>query len=395
MVGSGTQLAATQPTLAAPAPTPSRPSPAGAPANAVPAVAPHAAVLAATPRPAAQAAVVPTGQLAPPAPIGAEPTAAAVAAATPVAAAAPASAAAPAAEPATTGLPPLGPDARTRIPAPSRVVAFGDLHGDITALRSALLAGGLIDLHGRWVGGNTVVVQTGDQIDRGDADREVLDLLEYVDAFAREAGGALYALNGNHEVMNARGYMRYVTRAGFSGFRDVPGIDIQDEALADVSSRKRARVAAFRPGGPYARMLARRNVIMIVGDSVFVHGGILPQYATIADELNKQTRAWLRGQLAEAPSALLAADGPLWSRDFSEGAVNCELLAHTLARMSVARMVVGHTTQDAGINAACDGRVWRLDVGMSEHYGGPVQVLEIANGNVRVLRGERWTGATG
>lgn len=297
-------------------------------------------------------------------------------------------------QPVAPAMPPVGPDAPTRVPGGERVVAIGDLHGDITALRSALLAGQLIDRHGRWIGGKTIVVQTGDQIDRGDSDREVLDLLEYVDAFARETGGALYALNGNHEIMNAQGYLRYVTTAGFAAFENVAGLDLDDEALADVSSRKRARVAAFRPGGPYARLLARRNVVMLVGDTVFVHGGVLPQYATAADELNRQTRAWLRGQIDEPPPALLAPDGPLWSRDFAEDNTNCELLAQTLTQMSASRMVVGHTTQDAGINADCDGRVWRLDVGMSEHYGGPVQVLEIDGANVRVLKGDRWTTAS-
>jgi hypothetical protein len=33
------------------------------------------------------------------------------------------------------------------------------------------------------------------------------------------------------------------------------------------------------------------------------------------------------------------------------------------------RMVVGHTIQEAGINAACGGRVFRIDVGLSRGCG--------------------------
>ena len=41
------------------------------------------------------------------------------------------------------------------------------------------------------------------------------------------------------------------------------------------------------------------------------------------------------------------------------------------------RMVVGHTIQDAGINSACDGRVVRIDVGLSAGCGdGDPQVRE-------------------
>src|SRR5690606_24472494 len=91
-----------------------------------------------------------------------------------------------------------------RLTAPSapRVVAIGDLHGDLEATRKALRLAGAIDAKDRWVGGALVVVQTGDAIDRGDDDRAILDLLERLSREAKQAGGALYALSGNHEVMN-------------------------------------------------------------------------------------------------------------------------------------------------------------------------------------------------
>jgi len=44
------------------------------------------------------------------------------------------------------------------------------------------------------------------------------------------------------------------------------------------------------------------------------------------------------------------------------------------------RMVVGHTIQEAGINSACDDRVFRIDVGLSRGCGnGEPQVLEIVD----------------
>ena len=51
----------------------------------------------------------------------------------------------------------------------------------------------------------------------------------------------------------------------------------------------------------------------------------------------------------------------------------------------VKRLVVGHTVQEQGINSACDGSVWRIDVGMARHFGGPIQVLEISKNAVFVL----------
>jgi hypothetical protein len=47
--------------------------------------------------------------------------------------------------------------------------------------------------------------------------------------------------------------------------------------------------------------------------------------------------------------------------------------------------VIGHTVQKGGITSACDARLWRIDVGLSRHYGGPTQVLEIRGDTVKVL----------
>jgi len=56
----------------------------------------------------------------------------------------------------------------------------------------------------RWIGGELVVVQTGDILDRGDDEQAILDLLFRIEAEAKAAGGALVLLLGNHELMNAR-----------------------------------------------------------------------------------------------------------------------------------------------------------------------------------------------
>ena len=48
-----------------------------------------------------------------------------------------------------------------------------------------------------------------------------------------------------------------------------------------------------------------------------------------------------------------------------------------LDAVGVSRMVVAHTVQPQGINSACNGQVWRVDVGMSAHYGGSAAGLEI------------------
>jgi hypothetical protein len=190
-----------------------------------------------------------------------------------------------------------------RFPAPARLVALGDLHGDIAATRKALRLAGAIDESDRWIGGELVVVQTGDQLDRGDDEQAILELLATIQREAAEAGGAVHLLNGNHEFMNALGDLRYVTPGGFADFADAPGVDPSAAALAPILDRvpeqARARVAAFWPGQPWARELGKRNVAVVVGDSVFVHGGLTPEWAGELRAINQQAREWLNGERSE------------------------------------------------------------------------------------------------
>lgn len=284
-----------------------------------------------------------------------------------------------------------------RHPAAPRIVAIGDLHGDLDAARRALALAGAIDAGGHWSGGDLVLVQTGDILDRGDQERAIIDLFERLAIEARAAGGAVHVLLGNHETMNAAGDFRYVTPGGFDDFRDVAeprGREDSDDGnhgperaalLARVPPAMRARAAALLPGGPYARILAGHAAVVMVGDTVFAHGGVMPNWAGRGlDRINREVACWLAGA-GPLPAVIDAADGPLWSRHYSMPPERCELLAQALDTLGAARMVVAHTPQEQGITSACDGKVWRIDVGMAAHYGGPTQVLEIRGAEVRAL----------
>ncbi len=282
----------------------------------------------------------------------------------------------------------------TRHPAAPRIVAFADVHGDLEAAREALRLAGAIDESDRWIGGDLVVVQTGDQLDRGDQEREILHLFARLVDEAAEAGGAFHPLNGNHELMNAHRDLRYITEGGFRDFDSV--LDSLDEAaiqsdsvLMEYEPGERGRVAAFRPGGPYALMLAERNTIVVVGETVFVHGGVLPEHAAYGIEaINEEVRAWLRGE-APAPEWSRGSESPIWTRLYSQEPDEqaCAVLEEVLQELGVQRMVVGHTVHREGITPHCDGRLWAADVGMASYYGGPRQVLEIRGDTVTVLGG--------
>jgi hypothetical protein len=146
-------------------------------------------------------------------------------------------------------------------------------------------------------------------------------------------------------------------------------------------------MAAFLPGRPYARQLAERFVILQIGETLFVHGGVLPQHVEYGiEKINAETRAWLRGE-TERPEILNGSDSPQWSRLYSDEADEdaCDVLRGVLREVGAKRMIVGHTVQENGIEAVCDSLAWCIDTGLAAHYGGPMQVLEIRGDEVRVL----------
>jgi hypothetical protein len=256
-----------------------------------------------------------------------------------------------------------------KVPGGARVVAIGDLHGDLGAARDSLRTAGVLDGSDHWSGGDTIVVQVGDVLDRGDGESQILALLDRLEGEAREKGGALIELLGNHELMNSAHDFRYVTPGGM---RDFDG-DREHE---------------LGPAGVWAKKLARHNVVAIVGDTVISHAGVLPAWVDRLDQVNLEARCWLDGQANDLPSALTSDDSPVWTRAWGGDDVDCAQLKTVLDRLGAKRMVVAHTVQQAGITSACDGALWRIDVGLAKLYGGPIQVLEL--GEVpKILTGTR------
>lgn len=282
------------------------------------------------------------------------------------------------------------PAARRALRAdPRRVVAIGDVHGDLAAGLRALRAAALIDEQQHWSGGSTVMVQVGDLLDRGDGEAELMDLFERLRDEARVVGGEVHLLLGNHELMNAAGDLRYVTRGGFAQYADTPPHPTHEADVLRAPQLAHGRLRAFLPGGPAALRLATYGLTYRSGDAIFVHGGVLPQHMHEGElaGMEREAQAWLRDQGRIPTGVALHPESPLWTRRYSISPDEraCAEVGRTLDDAGLLRMIVAHTVQDNGITAYCGGRVIAIDCGMSSHYGGPVEVIELRDGHARVL----------
>lgn len=268
-----------------------------------------------------------------------------------------------------------------------RLVAIGDLHGDIGAARQAFKLAGAIDESDRWIGNNLTVVQLGDVIGRSYEDREVLDFLLTLQREAESSGGKLHLLIGNHEVFAGRLELRWVHEDAYDAFAAVSGLNLDDPRLANIPPNQRPRGAALLPGGYYGRQLSDFPAVLRIGDTVFVHGGVTPHWARYGiDQINAEVRMWFKGETDEPLSTLGMDprnfdDSVMQSRHFSDEHADCDMLTESLDILGAKRMVVAHTVQQT-ITSKCDGRVWAIDTGMSRYYGGPIEVLSISNDSV-------------
>jgi len=268
-----------------------------------------------------------------------------------------------------------------------RVVSIGDLHGDFEQTKLILERLGLMARDGSWAGGDTVLVQTGDVTDRGDASGPIYQTLFRLQDEAPQQGGEVILLLGNHEVMNMQGDFRYATQMDTMSLR-TPG----------------GRSEAFSPKGWVGRRLRNRaKTAVVLGKDhgiakpvLFVHAGIVPAVARaardaagpnasaaeVAEALNRISRDALAND--ESGGLFLGNYGPFWTRELAlrSEATACEKLEEVLQTFGAARMVVGHTPQEDGrVHTRCGGRLVLGDTLISAAYTGVAHpsALEIAS----------------
>ena len=320
---------------------------------------------------------------------------------------------------------------------PAHIVAIGDLHGDYGAWLAIARAAGLVDKGGRWAGGATVLVQMGDVPDRGADSLRIMRDLMRLQKQAPKAGGEVLALVGNHEAMNMTGDLRYVSAGEFAAFADSqsdrrrertfdanrpaieaayrntnPGMEspaIRQAWLAATPLGKLEHMAAWQPKGEIGRWVAGNPAVVLLDGTLFVHGGISAGYSGLSvDAINRAVAtALLAGDTAET-SILHDPLGPLWYRGFAGNDQQAEAgkpdeqngqaaansvraeppmsieteLDLVLRAYSARRMVIAHTPHLAGILMRQDGRLARIDTGISYVYGGTPSYLEILNGRM-------------
>lgn len=284
-------------------------------------------------------------------------------------------------------------------PKVNRIIAIGDVHGDFQLLKKLLLLAKVIDKQMNWIGGDTFVIQTGDQIDscRTDSlacdnplatpndaphDLKIINFLDKLHKLARKKDGAVISLLGNHELLNIMGKMDYVS------YKNV----MQSIKNGDYKGALEKRKKIFSYKGKVGKtLICTHPTSIIIGRNLFVHAGILPKLLDKLDitskenfeDLNVTVRRWLLKKInKEYINEIINSEkiSPFWNRILgniphnatSDDELCVKYLEPVLKTLKIGSMIVGHTPQfvsnDTGISDACDHKLWRIDTGSAKSF---------------------------
>ena len=283
-------------------------------------------------------------------------------------------------------------------PAARRLVVIGDVHGDCDRLVKALQIARVISQSPtiEWVAdpADTMVVQLGDQLDSANRNPEaaewesqpdvsMLALMDNLDSIAKQHGGRVISLIGNHEIMNLTGEFVYVSNSSLT-----------------QSGGEEVRRREFMPGGKYNRMLLSRYIIVKVGTYLFCHAGLLPSHLnTIGENIQEFNNAfWMMAsgallsqrQQDLVNDAILSVNGILWNRKYVELLSQPNMLktylSIVLRTTKCTTMFIGHNTLE-NIVVAADGGLVFTDAGFSRSYGArKFQFIDILDGKMNIVQ---------
>jgi len=310
----------------------------------------------------------------------------------------------------------------TILPPANRIIAIGDVHGDMKLVLNCLLISKIIEKSKKsnksivvnlnnklsyycWTGKDTIVVQIGDQNDgcrpnnsdtsscNGDNDIaddiQILKFFTKLHELAKLENGGVYSLLGNHELMNVEGNFTYTSKKNMDMFKDY----VDPYTQQTFSTPFAARTHAFSKGNEYANLLGcTRMSILLIGDFLFVHAGLDPKFVESFNSreklplLNDIVQKWLLNQLDksiiddETLNKIISDStySPFWNRVLGnlkpnlsyENNIECqEALKPIIDSYKIKGMIIGHTPQmEDGINSTCSNMVFRIDNGASKAF---------------------------
>lgn len=247
---------------------------------------------------------------------------------------------------------------------PEKVFVMSDPHGNLDCVISLLRGNAVIDDDLHWNFGKNQLVVIGDVFDRGNDVIQIFWLIYRLEWEARQAGGQVDFLLGNHEPMVLMNDLRY-TKPKYKQLAEALGISYPELLL---------------PSSELGKWLTTRNTMQMSGRNLFVHAGLSREFYEKDLDIpfvNEQMSSGLYKNKAARKAAspliyfLFGSNGPIWYRGMVKQAEKYHPLASDtleliLDRYQAQRIIVGHTIFE-DISTFYNNRVIAVNVDNAEN----------------------------
>ena len=256
------------------------------------------------------------------------------------------------------------------IPSPAKYLAISDMEGNFDAMVDLLKSNGIINDLLEWSFGSNHLVLIGDMVDRGKNVVPLLWLIYKLETEAKLSGGDVHYILGNHERYLLDGRVKSVAKKYYGTFRTT-GMSPWELWSEDSE---------------LGMWLRSKPVMLKVGDTLFVHGGVSPRaltYNLSLDDIDAVAeRNFVIGDTVRRnidESIIHGSDGLLFYRGLAKsmskyglgGKASSDHVNKILSRFNVNRIAIGHTLVNH-IGYDYDGKVLRVDV---PHSSGTSEAL--------------------
>lgn len=258
-----------------------------------------------------------------------------------------------------------------------KIAALSDIHGQYDLAIEILKNNNIIDEHLNWSFGRGHFVIVGDIFDRGSKVNEMLWLIYKLEQQAKEKGGYVHFLLGNHEYMVLHNDLRYVNE------RYLEAAKLLNLDYDELYSNKTV----------LGRWLRSKPTIIRINDNVFVHGGISQDFLSKVNFDISGINETMRASIDISKSTLKSTDfyntyygrtGPIWYRGYFNDDLNDDDITQVLSQTKSEHVVVGHCSF-AEVIRVYDGKIYGVDSSIKNGENG--EILFIENG--RYFRGAK------
>ena len=284
-----------------------------------------------------------------------------------------------------------------------KMLELSVIHGDLQNTKALLYSLNVIDKYDNWNAKQSILVQTGDILNRGPSSKGMIEFFRKLQSDAIAYGGKVILILGNHEIINLRDpkdeklLKRYVN----------------NEDLKDYRSWN-DRNLSFSSEGSNGKFLRKLPLAIRVDNTLFIHGGLsLSDVGKVIAQLGLDGINDAFWEIADTDKydyidpnhlsrnhpihILLSDQGILWKRPYNDKSYDkayndtpykvnteqfCNLNRQRLNLMDnrITRVVVGHTmVLKNGLGdkskVLCKGDIVLNDVHVSRYMRYPDEIV--------------------